>query len=55
MFRLITQHEATDVASFEGACNWQADCRKVHRELNVYISTIGHLQRRVREIGSTSN
>ncbi len=26
----MTQHNATDVASFEGACNWHADCRNVH-------------------------
>ncbi len=27
----ITQHNATDVASFEGACNWHADCSNVHQ------------------------
>ncbi len=26
----ITQHNATDVVRFEGACNWHADCRSVH-------------------------
>ncbi len=29
--------------------------RAVARELNVHFSTIGHLQRRSREFGSTSN
>ncbi len=29
MCSFITQHNATDVASFEGACNWHADCRNV--------------------------
>ncbi len=59
MCSFITQHNATDVASFEGACNWHADCRNVHqsscRKLNVHISTISRLQRRFREFGSTSN
>ena len=27
----VTQHNATDVSSFEGACNWHADCRNVHQ------------------------
>ncbi len=27
----ITLHNAIDVASFEGACNWHADCRNVHQ------------------------
>ena len=31
MFSFITQHNATDVASFEGACSWHADCRNVHQ------------------------
>ncbi len=30
MFSFITQHNATDVVSFEGACNWHVDCRKVN-------------------------
>ncbi len=52
MCSLITQHNATDFfASFEGACNWHADCI----ELNVNFSTISRLQRRFREFGSTSN
>ncbi len=29
MCSFITKHNATDVASFEGACNWHADCRNV--------------------------
>ncbi len=28
--KFITRHNATDVASFEGACNWHNDCRNVH-------------------------
>ncbi len=31
MCSFITQHNATDVASIEGACNWHADCRNVHQ------------------------
>ena len=31
MCSFITQHNATDVARFEGACNWHADCRNVHQ------------------------
>ncbi len=31
MCSFITQYNATDVASFEGACNWYADCRNVHQ------------------------
>ena len=26
----VTQHNATDLSSFDRACNWQADCRNVH-------------------------
>ncbi|MEQ2256806.1 hypothetical protein ILYODFUR_027912 [Ilyodon furcidens] len=33
----ITQHNATDVASFEGANNWHADCRDVDQRC--YLST----------------
>ena len=61
MCGFVTQHNATDVSSFEGACNWHADCRNglstraVARELNVNFSTKSHLQRRFREFGSTSN
>ncbi len=57
MCSFITQHNATDVASFKGVCNWHADCSDVHqsccRELNVHFSTISRLQRRFRELGST--
>uniref|UniRef100_A0A9J7YUW8 Solute carrier family 24 member 6a n=1 Tax=Cyprinus carpio carpio TaxID=630221 RepID=A0A9J7YUW8_CYPCA len=31
MCSFITQHNATDVASFEGACNWHAESRNVHQ------------------------
>ena len=27
----VTQHNATNASSFEGACNWHADCRNVHQ------------------------
>ncbi len=30
MCSFIAQHNATDVASFEGACNWQANCKNAH-------------------------
>ncbi len=57
MCSFITQHNATDVASFKGVCNLHGDCRDVHqsccRELNVHFSTISRLQRRFRELGST--
>ncbi len=33
----ITQHNATDVAGFEGACNWHADCRNVHQSFCPWI------------------
>ncbi len=33
----ITQHNATDVASFQGACNWHADCRNVHQSCCPWI------------------
>ncbi len=35
MCSFITQHNATDVTGFEGACNWHADCRNVHRVYGV--------------------
>uniref|UniRef100_A0A0F8CQJ7 Transposable element Tcb2 transposase n=1 Tax=Larimichthys crocea TaxID=215358 RepID=A0A0F8CQJ7_LARCR len=54
MFSFITQHNATDVASFEGATAGMFT-RTVARELNVHFSTISHLQRCFREFGSTSN
>ena len=31
IFSFITQHHATDVASFEGECNWYAKCRNAHQ------------------------
>ncbi len=37
MCSFITQHNATDVASFEGACNWHADCRNVHQSCCSWI------------------
>ena len=37
MFSFITQHNATDVASFEGACNWHADRRNVHQSCCPWI------------------
>ncbi len=59
MCSFITEHNATDVASFGGAFNWHADCRNVHQscclELNGHFSTISHLQRRFREFISTFN
>ncbi len=59
MCGFITQHNATDAASFEGACNWHADCRNVHQSCCPWIecsfSTISRLQRRFREFGSASN
>ncbi len=59
MCSFITQHNATDVASFKGACNWLwtsgMSTKAVARELNVNLSTISRLQRCYREFGSTSN
>ncbi len=37
MCSFITQHNATDVARFEGACNWHADCRNVHQSCCMWI------------------
>jgi len=37
MCSFITQHNTTDVASFEGACNWHADCRNVHQSCCPWI------------------
>ena len=31
MNSFATQYNAADIASFEGACNWHADCRNVHQ------------------------
>jgi hypothetical protein len=44
MFHFATQFNATDVSSFEGACNW-----------HVNFSTISCLQCCFREFGSTTN
>ncbi|ROL55109.1 Transposable element Tcb2 transposase [Anabarilius grahami] len=58
MCSFITQHNATDVASFEGACIWHAagmSTRAVAHEFNVHFSTISRLQRHFREFGSASN
>ncbi len=37
MFSFITQHKATDVVSFEGVCNWHADCRNLHQSCCPWI------------------
>ncbi len=37
MFSFITEHNATDVVSFEGACNWHADCRNLHQSCCLWI------------------
>ncbi len=37
MCSFITQHNATDVTSFEGPCNWHADCRNVHQSCCPWI------------------
>ncbi len=37
MCSFITQHNATDVASFEGACNWHANCRNAHQSCCPWI------------------
>ena len=31
MCNFVTQQNATDVSSFEGACSWHVVCRKVHQ------------------------
>ena len=31
MCSFVTQHNATDVSSFEAVCNWHADCRNVYQ------------------------
>ena len=31
MCSFVTQHNATDVLSFEGVCNWHADCRNFNQ------------------------
>ena len=35
MRSFVTQHNAKDVSSFEGACNWHADCRNFHQDLDL--------------------
>ncbi len=37
MSSFITQHNATNVTSFEGACNWHTDCRNVHQSCSPWI------------------
>ncbi len=37
MCSFITQHNATDVTSFEGGWNWHADCRNVHQSCCPWI------------------
>ncbi len=37
MCSFITQHNATDVVSFKGACNWHADCRNDHQSCSPWI------------------
>ncbi len=37
MCSFITQHNATDVARFEGVYNWHADCRNVHQNCCPWI------------------
>ncbi len=57
MRNFITQHNATDVASFEGECNWHADCRNVHQSCWPWIECSFHkrLQCCFQEFGSISN
>ncbi len=59
MCSFISQHNATDVTSFERAFNWYVDCRNVHQSCCPWIecSFLYHsrLQRCFRECGSTSN
>jgi hypothetical protein len=31
MCSFVTQHNVTDISSFEGTCNWHSDCRNVHQ------------------------
>ncbi len=40
MCSFITPHNATDAASFEGACNWHADCRNVHQSCCPWIELL---------------
>ena len=52
---LSTQHNATYVSSFEGACNWNADCRNVPQSCCQRIECSFFYQCSFREFGSTSN
>ncbi len=56
MCSFITQHNATDVASFEGACNWHADCRNVHQNCCPWIEcSVLYHKPSPKAFGSTSN
>ncbi len=57
MCSFITQHNATDAADEHaiGMLTAGMSTRAVARDLNVNLSTISHLQRRLRAFGSTSN
>ncbi len=55
MCSFITQHNATDVAILEGACNWHADCRNVLKSCWLWIECSFLYHKRFREFGSTSN
>jgi hypothetical protein len=46
MCGFVIQHNATDVSSFEGACNWHAYCKNAHQSCCQRISC---------SFGSTSN
>ncbi len=39
MCSFITQHNATNVTSFEGACNWHSDSRNVHQSCCSWIES----------------
>ena len=53
MCSFVTQHNATDVSSFEVECNWHADCRNVNQSCCQIIFSF--LQRHFREFSRTSN
>ena len=40
IYSFVTQHNAKDVSSFEGACNRHADCRNVHQSCCQYLRLI---------------
>ena len=56
MCSFVTQHNATDVSSFERQCNWGADCRNVHQSCcqRIGCSFLYH-KRCFREFGLMSN